>query len=196
VTVVSTGTTISWYEVVGVAVGIRVAPDVLLPVDLDVQRPAVGRQALGRPAGDEDPVGELGAVGAGVRRIADGAELGEGDHREHDEDDRGAERPGDLEAGVAADLGGDGPLAGPELEERVEQRALDPEEHHDRDGQDELVEGVDLIGVRGPSRFRRDRVGEGAAGEGEQQAERGKGGQDHEAGVSAGRLQSGRDSIH
>ena len=41
-------------------------------------------------------------------------------------------RPADLEARVAADLRGDGALAGAELDERVEQRALDADEDRRR----------------------------------------------------------------
>ena len=48
---------------------------------------------------------------------------------------------------------GDGALARPELEQRVEQRALDAEEDDDRDGHHEPVERVDLVRVR---RARRD----------------------------------------
>ena len=51
---------------------------------------------------------------------------------EDDEDDGGAERPADLEARVAADLRGDGALAGAELDERVEQHALDADEDRRR----------------------------------------------------------------
>ena len=86
--------------------------------------------------------------GAGVRRVADAGELDERDDGEDDEDQRGADRPADLQARVAADLGGDGALARPELEQRVEQRALDADEDDERDDEDDLVERVDLVGVR------------------------------------------------
>jgi hypothetical protein len=46
--------------------------------------------------------------------------------------DRGADRPADLQARVAVDLRGDGALARAELEQRVDQRALDADEDDDR----------------------------------------------------------------
>ena len=156
-------------RVVAVA-GVRVAPDVLLAVDADVERLAVGRQLLGRPRGDERAaVGQLEAVGAassaGCWMLA---ELGEREGGQHDEDQRGADRPADLQPRVAADLGGDGALARPELDQRVEQRALDADEDDERDAEDELVERVDLVGIgraaalgrqRSPRRPRRRRPG-------------------------------------
>src|ERR1044071_3854653 len=78
-------------------VAVGEAPEVLLAVDADVQRLAVGRQATAR-------VGELEAVGRGLRRVADVVELDERDDREDDQDQRGADRPADLQARVAADL--------------------------------------------------------------------------------------------
>src|SRR6476469_2433782 len=80
-----------------IAVGlVGVAPDVLLAVDADVQRLAVGRQAA---AG----VGQLEARGRRVRRVADRVELDERDRGEDHEDHRGADRPADLQARVAPD---------------------------------------------------------------------------------------------
>ena len=117
------------------------------------------------------------------------AELREGDGGEHDEDQRGADRPGDLQARVAVDLRGDAALLGAELDQRVEQRALDDHEHDDRDVEDDLVERVDLVGVRRPTRFRGEEVGERAAGEDERAGRREQQGRDEAAaeGGSSGR---------
>ena len=81
---------------------------------------------------------------------------------EDHEDHRGAHGPADLEVRVAVDLGGDAALAGAELDQRVEQRALDADEDHDRDREDDLVERVDGVGVRRAARLGRQRVGERA----------------------------------
>ena len=74
-------------------------------------------------------------------------ELDEGHDGEDDEDHRGADRPADLQARVAVDLRRHGALARLELEQRLEQRALDAEEDDERDREDELVERVDVVGV-------------------------------------------------
>ena len=71
--------------------------------------------------------------------------------RERHEDHRGADRPADLQARVAVDLRGDRALAGAELDQRVEQRALDGDEDDERDDQRDLVEAVDA-GSRSASR--------------------------------------------
>ena len=71
-----------------------------------------------------------------------------------------ADRPADLEAGVAVDLGGDGALLGPELLDRVDQRALDDDEHDRRDVEHDLVQRVDLVGVRRAARLGGDEVGQ------------------------------------
>src|SRR3954463_6792360 len=163
---------------VGAVVGVGVAPDVLLAVDADVERAAVGRQLLGRPGGEERAaVGQLQAVRARVRRVADVVELEEREGGQDHEDERGADRPADLQPRVAADLGGDEPLARAELEQRVEEGPLDAEEDDHGDGEDQLVERVDLVGVRRAPALRRQRVGEGGAGEDQQ---RGQGDEDGE----------------
>jgi hypothetical protein len=59
-----------------------------------------------------------------------------------------------LQARVAADLGGDGALASAELDERVDEPALDQDEDHQRDVEGDLVEVVDVVGVRRPARQR------------------------------------------
>src|SRR6478609_142702 len=117
--------------VVAAVLRVGVAPDVLLARDADVQALAVGRQAP-HGVGDLD-VAALVAVGAGVRRVADTGQQGEREDPDDDEDDRGADGPADLQAGVAADLGGHGALSRPELEQRVEEQALDADEDDQRD---------------------------------------------------------------
>jgi hypothetical protein len=97
------------------------------------------------------PVGGRGCrvpVGVRVRRVADVVEHDERHDGEDDEDRGGAERPADLQARVTADLLRHRVLARPELDERVEQHALDADEHDHGDREDDLVERVDAVGVR------------------------------------------------
>ncbi len=186
-------------EVVVVAVGIRVAPGVALAVDLDVQRPAVRRPRLvGRRVLDVDDALRRVSVGVGVGRVADAREHGERHDGEHDEDHGGAERPADLQARVAADLRGHRVLARAEPDQRVEQDALDADEDDRRDREDDLVERVDVVGVRRAARLRRDEVRRCARGEHEgacqprEERER----EDAAAGSKAGGSQGGGHSIH
>ena len=53
---------------------------------------------------------------------------------------------------------GTAPLRALNLKTRVEQHALDPDEHDERDGEDELVERVDVVGVRRAARLRRQEI--------------------------------------
>ena len=135
--------------------GIDVLPDVLAADHGDVQRFAVGRQLA---LGAREHAGRSGwravAAGARVRRVLDRAELGERQHRERHEDHRRSDGPADLQAGVAADLRRHGALARAELDQRVDQRALDRHEDHERHIQRDLVEAVDLVGVRRSARLR------------------------------------------
>ena len=83
------------------------------------------------------------------------AQVEEGDHGEDDQDQGRAHGPAQLERRVAADLGGLGAAAaGPVLDQRPDQRALDDQEDHDRDVERDLVEGVDVVGVRRAARLR------------------------------------------
>ena len=86
------------------------------------------------------------AVGGG-RGMGDRAELDERDHREDDEDQRGAERPPDLEPRVAADLCSHSAPSGSVADERVHEHPLDRNEDGESDVEHELVERVDLVGV-------------------------------------------------
>ena len=70
-----------------------------------------------------------------------------------------ADGPADLQSRVAVDLCRDGVLLGPELEHRVDQRALDDHGHDGGDVQDDLVQRLDLVRVRRAARLGRDEVG-------------------------------------
>ncbi len=136
-------------QAVGVAgAGVDVLPDELAADDLDFQRFAVGRQVL---VGGGVQLAAFRAqrvpAGARVGGVLDRGELDERDHREHNEDQRGPQRPADLQARVAVDLGGHGALALAELPERISERPLDGHEDHERDVQRDLVEAVDFVGV-------------------------------------------------
>ena len=147
-----------------------VAPEVLVAVDLDVQRRAAARRRLGLvDRGEQRLRGE--AVGTGWRRVLDVVEVHEGDHGEHHEDQRRAERPAQLERRVPADLSGLGPAAARAVaHQRPDQRALHDQEDHDRHVERDLVERVDVVGVRRSARFGREGVGQGA-GRGDQEGD-------------------------
>jgi hypothetical protein len=102
------------------------------------------------------------AGSGGLRRRADVAELDEGDDRDDDEDQRGADGPADLQARVAADLGRHGALARAELEEGVDEGALDGDEHDDAQREQQLEQAVDVVGVGGAAVLGREEVGRGA----------------------------------
>ncbi len=87
-------------------------------------------------------------------------QLDERDHGEHHEDQRRSDGPADLEPGVAVDLGRDSALLGPELVDRVDQRAFDDHEHDRREVQGQLVKVVDLVRVRRAARLRGQQVGQ------------------------------------
>ena len=72
-------------------------------------------------------------LGPRVRRVLDRGELDEREHGEPEQDHRGADRPADLQARVAADLRGHRALARAELDQRVAERALDRDEDDQRD---------------------------------------------------------------
>ncbi len=114
-------------------------------------------------------------------------ELDEGEGGQDDEDERGADRPADLQARVAADLGRHEPLARAELDQRVEEGALDADEDDDRDGEDQLVERVDLVGVGRAPALGRERIGESGAGEGQQRGQGDEDGEGEAARTSGGR---------
>ena len=204
VTVVSSGTTICLQEKalssgLSFPVRIRVTPEVLLAVDADVQRLAVGRRRSLGLQRRRHAVGQREAVGAGVGRVADVAQLDERQHAEDHEDHGGADRPADLQAGVAADLRRDGALARAELEQRVEERGLDPDEDHDGDGQDVLVERVDVVRVGRPTRLGREQVGRRGRRAGQEQcrgAQRREREQPRATGSGRRRAQGGWDSMH
>ena len=88
------------------------------------------------------------------------------------------------------------PFLARNLIERVEQRTLDDHEHDDRDVEDDLVQRVDLVGVRRPTRFRGEEVGERAAGEDERAGRREQQGRDEAAAERGFRSQGGADSTH
>ena len=87
---------------------------------------------------------------------------------------------------VAADLRGHRVLAGAELHERVEQRALDADEDHDGDAEDDLVERVDVVGVRRAAGLRRQEVRGRDAGEREDAHQRRREGDREDAATGAG----------
>ena len=169
------------------------------PLTLTPHGLAVRRDRLvGRRVGDLlDAVG-CEAVGVGVRRGADVVEHHERHDREHDEDNRGADRPADLELRVAANLRCNGVLASTELDQRVEQNALDTEEHDGRDREDDLVERVDAVGVGRPAGLRRPQVGGGPARQRKQSHQRRSKGQGEDAAAGARTCggQGGGHSIH
>ena len=114
--------------------------------------PWAGPRPTSRPRGPR-PASELGGVD-------DARQLDEGHDGEHDQDQGGGDRPADLQARVAVDLGRHGALLGPELDHRVQQRALDDDEHDGRDVQDDPVQRGDLVGVRRSPGLRGDEVGQ------------------------------------
>jgi hypothetical protein len=92
---------------------------------------------------------------------AAGVQLREGDHGERDQDDGRADGPADLQPRVAVDLNRNPALALAKAHERVQQRALDADEHHDRDIQRDVVEVRDLVRVWRATRLGCDEVREG-----------------------------------
>ena len=76
---------------------------------------------------------------------SDVVELDERDDPDHHEDERGADRPADLQARVAVDLGGHGALARAELDQRVDERALDADEHDDADREFAYTAGAERV---------------------------------------------------
>ena len=157
-------------------VGIDEAPRILLADHADV----------------EEITGRRGLVGGGVpgvrgNRVALGVDLGRGgvldvveqeerEHGEEDEDRRSADRPADLELRVAVDLRRDAPLARAELDQRVDQQALDPDEDHEADRRDQDVERPDRVGVGRAVGLRQEPAG--GRGGGEHQRPDDHGGQD------------------
>jgi hypothetical protein len=137
-------------EAVGFArAGIDELPDVLAADHVDVERFAIRRKlALGARVAQAFAARESVAVGSRVGRVLDCAELGEGEHGEREQDHCGADRPAALQPGVAADLRSHRPLAPAELDERVDEASLDQHEDHQRNHEDDLVEAVDVVGVR------------------------------------------------
>ena len=122
------------------------------------------------------------------RRVLDVVQVHERDHGEHHEDQRRAERPAELERRVSADLDGLGAAAARAVaHERPDQRALDDQEDHDRHVERDLVERVDVVGLRRSTRFRGEGVGQ-RAGRGDQKCEQGRreGGEQHETCTAPG----------
>ena len=83
---------------------------------------------------------EVGAVGVGVGRVLDRAELANVRIAEPHQDHRRADRPAGLQTRVPVDLRGHRALARAELDERVSQPADDRDEDHQGDDEDDLVE--------------------------------------------------------
>jgi hypothetical protein len=137
---------------------IVVAPQELLPIDIDVERAAARRRGALVDGGKLR--GARKGAGSGAWRVLDVVEVDESHEREHDDDRRGRDRPADLERRVAADLGRRwAAAAAPVAPDRPDQRPLDDQEDDDPDVEGDALERVYVVCIGRAPRIRRERTG-------------------------------------